>query len=438
MNKTGTVALTAIGCRTNQEEVTSLSAALREDGYHIVQHNTIADIIIINTCSVTAGTESKTKRLIKSVTRKYPGARVLVTGCMAQQIPEELLEIPGVTWVVGNTRKKDIPQIIKNEKDGLFYSPINDKTVPAAAAPVHPTEPPEEWRTRYPVKIQEGCDYRCSYCIVPLLRGPSRSVGRNDILTLCRRVADVGYKEIVFTGTHIGQYEDNNGYRLVQLIDEVLALPGDFRIRLSSLDPRDCTDELLTRITEESRLCDHIHVSVQSLCPEVLAGMNRVYTEYDTFIERILSFRSRSPYAGIGGDFIVGFPGETKSMFETTLAMAEKIGFNYGHVFRYSKRPGTVAATMQNHISEKDKIERSSTFRSLLDSQRTRFIQKQLHSVIHTIIIEREKPIHGITSNYIRVEVPALRRNRNTWLPVRITSYSADRNYCIGALCEEQ
>jgi len=432
------IALTSIGCRTNQEEVTSLGSTLRAKGYHIVKKNADADIIIINSCSVTGGTEAKVKRLIRSLTQRYPLAKVLVTGCLAQQIPEELQQISGVEWVVGNTYKKDIPHILENQHAGLFYSSFRDSAPPVAVFAGPPSDPQVEWRTRFPVKIQEGCDYRCSYCIVPLLRGPSRSVVKSEVIAFCKRAVDRGYKEIVFTGTHIGQYSDGAPYGLVALIDEVLSMAGDFRLRLSSLDPRDCTDELLMRVAEDPRLCEHIHISVQSLSPEVLLGMSRVFEEYDDFIKRMLDFRNRSPHAGIGGDFIVGFPGETEKMFAATLQTVKHLGFNYGHVFRYSKRPGTAAETMGNQIREKEKTERSNRLRSLLGTMRTRFVQRQLTGIEHTIIIEKEKPVRGITPNYIRVVVPGSRGVRNTWQKVRLVTYVPEKNYCEAECCEEE
>lgn len=438
MTHSPTVALTSIGCRTNQEEIASLASALQAGGYHLATNRADADIIIINTCSVTGGTEAKTKRLITSVARQYPRAQILVTGCLAQQLPDELMARAGVAWVVGNTYKRDIPAILEKQHVGIFHTPINGTRASLSLSAAHPVSGPlTESRTRFLLKIQEGCDYRCSYCIVPLLRGPSRSVGKSAVITACQRALDAGYREIVLTGTHIGQYAHKERYGLIELVDALCSLGGDFRLRLGSLDPRDCTEALLDRIREEPRLCEHVHISVQSLSHAVLHGMRRVFAEYDRFIFRMVAFRERTPLAGIGGDFIVGFPGETDDMFAETLQMVGHIGFNYGHVFRYSKRPGTVAAAMGNHVPEKVKTRRSDTLRSLLAAMRSQFIGNQCRIVDHTIIIEKEKPATGMTSNYIRVVVPGVRRKRNTWQRVRLHNYLSEKNCCEAVCCGE-
>jgi threonylcarbamoyladenosine tRNA methylthiotransferase MtaB len=432
--KTKTIAIKSIGCRTNQEEMASLGSKLREEGYSLVKNTSDADIIIVNTCSVTGHTESKTKRLIKSYVKKYSGAKIMVTGCLAQQVPEELMQTGGISWVVGNAYKKDIPGILSSKKGGLYYSELTREKTPVAVFNNYPIIPDDEWRTRFPVKIQEGCDFQCSYCIVPLLRGPSRSVSSSDIVNMCKQAFKAGYKEAVLTGTHIGQYSEGKKYGIIDLIDDILALGKDFRLRLSTLDPRDCNEDILQRIEGNEQICKHIHINVQSFSPDVLAGMNRHYREYDLLIKRLISFRKKYPYAGIGGDFIVGFPGETESMFETTLETVREVGFNYGHVFRYSKRPGTAAASMNNQVSEKEKTERSNQLRKCLVKMRQEFIDKQLNTVTHTIVVEQEKPIRGITSNYIRVEVPRTHAARNSWQKVILKTYVPEKNYCEAVL----
>lgn len=412
----------------------SLGSKLRAEGYSLVKNTSDADIIIINTCSVTGHTESKTKRLIKSYIKNSSGAQILVTGCLAQQIPEELIKTEGISWVVGNAYKKDIPGIIGSKKEGLYYSELTGEETPVAVFNNYPLTSDNEWRTRFPVKIQEGCDFRCSYCIVPALRGPSRSVSSSDIVNMCEKALEAGYREIVLTGTHIGQYSEGEKYGLTDLMDDILAIGEGFRLRLSSLDPRDCSDGLIQRIENHGQMCKHVHINVQSFSPEVLDGMNRQYKEYDLLIKRLTLFRKKYPNAGIGGDFIVGFPGETEAMFETTLETVRQVGFNYGHVFRYSKRPGTAAASMDNQVSEKEKTERSNQLRECLREMRHVFIIRQLDTVTHTIIVEQEKPVRGITSNYIRVEVPRAHAERNSWQNVILKKYVPEKNCCEAVL----
>lgn len=432
--KTKTIALKSVGCRTNQEEITSLGAKLRAEGYTLEKYSSNADIIIVNTCSVTGHTESKTKRLIKSFVKKHADAKVMVTGCLAQQSPEELMATHGVQWVVGNAYKKDIPEILKSKRDGIYHSKLTRGETPVAVFNDYFVIPNDEWRTRFPVKIQEGCDFRCSYCIVPALRGPSRSVSSSDIINICAKALEAGYKEIVLTGTHIGRYSGGEKYGLINLLDDIIAVGNNFRLRLSSLDPRDCSDKLLQRIENCRQICKHIHINIQSFSPHVLADMSRPNKEYDLFIERLILFRKKYPYAGIGGDFIVGFPGETESMFKTTLEVVRQVGFNYGHVFRYSKRPGTAAAKMRNQVSERLKTERSNRLRECLKEMRAEFINKQLDSTSHTIVVEQEKPVRGITSNYIRVEIPQAQAEKNSWQNVILKRYMSEKNCCEAIL----
>ncbi len=435
---TTSIALKSIGCRTNQEEIRSLGCRLSMDGYNIVNDYSEADIIIINTCSVTGATEAKTKRLINSFSKISPDIKILVTGCLAQQIPEELAKYEGVNWVVGNTCKEDIPEIIKKNNGGIWHSSLFDSTTPVTLFNNGVLKPCIIDKTRFSVKIQEGCKFRCSFCIVPILRGPSRSINHLDILRTIERAVNAGYKEIVVTGTHIGQYSDKNGYTLLDMIDDILTISNTFRVRLSSLDPRDCTENLLNRINKEPQLCKHIHVSIQSFSRDILKAMNREYKEYEALVERLTHFRKACPQAGIGGDFIVGFPGESDKMFETTVKIVKQVGFNYGHVFRFSARPGTTAAaTIERKISEKEKTDRSRHLRDTLAALRKIFIQTQLNGIIHTIITEREMPVRGITSNYIRVDIPGFFAKHNSWQHVRLTEYHPEENRCTAVPFKE-
>jgi threonylcarbamoyladenosine tRNA methylthiotransferase MtaB len=431
------VFLKSIGCRTNQVEVEGIASMLEDSGYTLVKNHSNAEIIIINTCTVTAHTESKTKRLIKSYAKNIPGVKVLVTGCLAQQLPDELMEIEGVHWVVGNTKKNDIPEILNIREKNLVCPPLTECNMPVSIFDSTKLDARDSLRTRFHIKIQEGCNFRCSYCIVPILRGSSRSVQRSEIIMVCKRAIDAGYKEIVLTGTHIGQYLHSRTYRLEALIDEICAIHGDFRLRLSSLDPRDCDAGIFQGIASVDRICKHLHLSIQSLSHKVMAGMKRSFREYDQFLERLVSFCNTCPDAGIGGDFIVGFPGETDAMFEETLNMVEQVGFNYGHVFRYSKRPGTVAASMDSQVSGKEKIRRSNTLRNCLNQMRSRFIQSQIGSIKHRIIVEQERPVKGVTSNYIRVKAPDVHARKNTWCDVVLQEYNPEKNWCI-AMSEDK
>lgn len=427
------VVLKSVGCRTNQEEMEALGNRLLNDGYFLVDKEKDADIIILNTCSVTGHTESKTKRLINSFSRKNPKAKIMLTGCLAQQSPHELMESSNVGWVVGNTRKSEIPKILENCNEGLFYSIFDESEAEVADFFDENSNPATSGRTRYSLKIQEGCDFSCSYCIVPALRGPSRAVKKEKVLNDCKRAVESGFKEIVITGTHIGQYSDGDDYNFVSILKDILSVPGFFRIRLSSLDPREFSGELLEFIISEDRICDHLHISMQSLSSTVLERMHRTYTGFDQFKKRVKQFKNCRPKAALGGDFIVGFPGETEEEFTKTLKEVSSIGFNYGHVFRYSIRPGTAAEEMGDQISDIVKKERSEKLRELLEKAHDKFLKSQVGSVTN-IISEKEEPLSGLTSNYVRVVLEGVKGSKNIWVNTRITEADRVRNCCMGKI----
>ncbi|KMQ50940.1 tRNA-t(6)A37 methylthiotransferase [Chitinispirillum alkaliphilum] len=428
LTKTKTVALCTIGCRTNQEEMGTLKQNLLSAGYLVTDKPDIADVIIVNTCSVTALTESKTEKMIGSYSRDFPRAALLVTGCLAQQKKSDLTKFPGVKWVVGNREKGKIIQIIQQYEEGVFCPEISDGDVlESKDNRLHSVDPK---KTRYSIKIQEGCSFQCAYCIVPSLRGPSRATGMTELLDSFKQAIDIGYKEIVLTGTHIGQYRDpSSGADLLSLIEEILKTSGNFRVRLSSIDPRDLTNELIEMIAGEEKICDHLHLSIQSFSPRVLERMNRPWREVESIVHKLTDLRKRNPLVGLGGDFIVGHPGETEEDFLYSLNIVEQLLFSYGHVFRYSRRPGTSADTFSDQLPETVKTHRSTTLREVLDSTRKKFLST-LQGQSFNIITESEMPVKGITSNYIKVRVPGVTAVRNTWLNVKVLE-SVHNDYCI-------
>jgi threonylcarbamoyladenosine tRNA methylthiotransferase MtaB len=281
-------------------------------------------------------------------------------------------------------------------------------------------------RTRFALKIQEGCDFRCSYCIVPSVRGQSRSVPPDGVVALARTAIDAGYHELVVTGTHIGQYGPPG---LVALVKELAGLDGDFRLRLSSLDPRDLDDDLLELICSHPRLCRHLHVSCQSLCDPVLAAMRRGETAAETIVKTLSGARAACPSLSIGADIIVGFPTESLAMFGTTLENIERIGLSYGHVFRFSPRPGTEAATMSTGVREAEKTRRSEECRCVVARSRHAFIAG-LRGTRERIVVESESPPSGLTSNYLRAEAVGACAARNEWLDIVIDSYDPVSEVC--------
>ncbi len=425
------VALHSIGCRTNQEELEALSVGLQAAGFCITEDLTSADIVIVNTCSVTSFTESKTRRFLNGLSRSAPQAKLLITGCFAQQKGAILKENPQVKWIVGNGEKQRIVSILKSELSGCFLSDVTSlHTLPADTGV---GDPISSGRTRFSLKIQEGCDFRCAYCIVPALRGKSRSAPSVDLNENFRRAVDAGFKEIVITGTHIGQYRNAEGSKhLVELLESFFKNDGDYRIRLSSLDPRDLSDDLISLMTSEAKLCPHLHISIQSFSPDVLKAMKRPYSDLESLMGRIESFRNLMPTAGLGADFIVGFPGETELMFELTLQRVQKLGFTYGHVFRFSKRPGTEASQMSEQVSESEKSRRSEMLRSTLLNSRVNFLCSLSGKPLR-IIVEKEHPVRGTTDNFIKVEIPGIRAGRNTWLTVFVEN-KTQGGHCLAGI----
>ncbi len=400
----------------------ALAPELEAKGCTIVSDISQADVIILNTCSVTSDTESKTKRLAKSFSKDAPNARIMLTGGLAQQSPKELADVPNAAWIVGNTDKRRIPELIASTQ-GIYHHEFSQDTSELAVFDEHIPSPHTSNRTRFSVKIQEGCDYRCAYCIVPSLRGPSRSATRESVLDRVRRAIGAGYKEIILTGTHIGQFGDNSG-SLTSLLSDMLKLDGDFRVRLSSLDPRDATEDLFAFVKSEPRICRHLHLSVQSLSPDVLVGMGRSYSEYDALLKRLADFTKCEPFAGLGADIIVGFPGESEDHFHQTLDTVEQIGFTYAHIFRYSIRPGTPAAAMPDQISPQEKIRRSEALRNAIAIKRTRWISAQIDAkAVHRIIVESTGPIRGTSGNYISIEASGIDASHNDWLDLRLVDF---------------
>ncbi len=426
-----TIYLKSIGCRTNQEELFTLKSNLQQSGYNFTENVENAGIIIVNTCAVTSHTESKTRRLLQTIATQSPQARILVTGCLVQQQPESLAELPSVSWVVGNTYKQLIPHLLLENPDGGIFHRCFDESAPQDTFETsgHVLQPPEKsFRTRFSVKIQEGCDFRCSYCIVPMLRGPARSWSCDRVVDLCRNAIDQGYKELVLTGTHIGQFRDeNNGF--LQLLKKIIDIGGDFRVRLSSLDPRDLNEELMELIGSHPRICNHLHVSVQHFDNQILTSMGRGDTNSLETVTLIKKFRNLFPYAGLGADIIIGFPGETDQHFNYLKQAVAECDFSYAHVFRFSSRPGTIAETLPDKLPESKKNERSEVIRGIIEKSRSHFLHR-CSSISHRIIVESDKPVRGVTANYLHVQVNGSRFRHNSWLDVKVSGVESGR-YCL-------
>ncbi len=417
------VAFHTFGCRTNQEETGAFMASFRDKGYEIVKDPSEADILVVNTCSVTGQTESKVKRYIKSMGTKYEDLELVLTGCLAQQVPQELQAIKGVRMVIGNEKKKDLPDLVVGNGGGIFVEEI---TAESSVATPDVIESPEiANRTRFSVKLQEGCNHVCSYCIVPALRGPSRSVPLAEVVDTAERAAEAGYREIVLTGTHIGQFREGS-LKFIDLIKAILAADDRYRIRLSSMNPMDCTEELFQLMLDEPRLCRHLHVSAQALSVEMLKIMKRVSMGMENLLPRLDKFRPLLPDLTIGGDFIVGMPGETEEIFRETADRLEAFGFSYGHVFKYSPRPGTTAADEPDQIPESVKESRSKILRDTLDRLHISFVDS-LKDFEMDVITEKDGTLTGISGNYLRFADDSFRAAKNRIVTCKIEGWDSDK-----------
>jgi threonylcarbamoyladenosine tRNA methylthiotransferase MtaB len=431
----------SFGCRTNQEEVFSLNYYFEQQGYKIADNIKNADIVVINSCLVTKEAESKVRRYINFVLRNNQKAKICLTGCMAQFYFWEIAKKLPVTWVVGNILKEKIPEIIYNNKNGIFYKEFDNKEKQAISLINIPHKNGFSKRTRFFLKIQEGCNNNCSYCIVPYVRGRSISLGFKKLKEIFITALQNGYKEIVLTGTHIGQYEDPEYGRLQNILEILSNIQGDFRIRLSSLDPRELNKSFADLIIQSNKICKHIHLSIQSLSSSILEKMNRPIKDFEKFIELLLYIKNKCPSLGLGGDFIVGFPGESEKEFLETCEMVLETGFAFGHIFKFSLRPKTYASKMTNQIKEQEKTKRSEKLRDIIFLSQQKFI-KNLFNTEQRILVEKTNPISGLASNYLRINVLDYYIEKNCWLDVIIKDYiqkgDKEAPYILGRVKNQQ
>jgi len=397
---TDTVALDTLGCKLNQAESESLGKRLTDIGYTIVDPSERPSAYILNTCTVTHVADRKSRHLLRLAHRRNPDCLVVATGCYAERTPQDLTQMPEVDITVGNSDKARLPDILK---DYIHRDPQESS---------HPSIQ----RTRSFIKIQEGCDQFCSYCIVPFVRGVERSLPADDIVDEIRRREDDGHKEIVLTGTRIGSYHGGLG----NLIQRVLSETNVPRFRLSSLQAQEITTNLLG-LWQDSRLCRHFHSPLQSGSDPVLERMGRRYTtaDYESAIDQI---REMLPDVAITTDIMVGFPGETDEEFEESYRFCQRMAFANIHVFQYSARPGTRALHMDDKIDEAIKKERSEKMLRLAKetahSFRSRFLERTMD-----VLWEQQvsKGIwSGLTGNYIRVLAQSDKQLTNECFPIRV------------------
>jgi len=382
-----TVALQTVGCKLNQAETDSLARKFLKAGYQVVDPDDVADIYLLNTCTVTHIADRKCRKLLRLFHRRNPRALVAATGCYAQRAPAELAGIEGVGLVIGNNDKEQAVEIIEDRLNG-------HRTPGTREAPQNPP-----FRTRAMVRIQEGCSQPCSFCIVPRVRGPEKSLPREEVISSVSERAVEGYKEVILTGTRIGRYNHDSLPELVKHILDEIDLP---RLRLSSLEPRDLTPALLG-LWEDRRLCPHIHLPLQSGSDTVLERMRRAYSTSE-YMQAASLAREAIPDLSLTTDIMVGFPGESEEEFNESYRFCESMGFAGMHVFPYSPRPGTRAAQMGNTVSDRGKKQRSKLMLDLARRSSQRYREQFLGLNVNVLWEGKKEGIwYGLTDSYFRV-----------------------------------
>ena len=382
-----------------------------EAGYEVVDFETKADIYIINTCTVTNMADKKSRQMLRRVKEINPEAILVAVGCYAQVAKEKLEQIPEIDLILGINEKNDIVKYVEQASKNTYVSDVLHQTEFLDFGDVTYTE-----KTRAVIKVQDGCNQFCSYCIIPYARGRIRSRKPESVIKEITDVAKEGIKEVVITGIHIASYgkDFNTEYRLIDLLEEIQKVNGIQRIRLGSLEPTLITEEFVTRLKKLSKICDHFHLSLQSGCDETLKRMNRKYTT-NQFRHVVELLRNAYPEVHLTTDVIVGFPGETEEEFNKTYEFLKEIKFYKMHVFKYSPRSGTVAAKMPNQIDGNVKEERSNKLIELSDKNEKEYNQQYIGKEVEVLLEEREgEYLKGHTTNYMVVKMKTNENLENT------------------------
>ena len=415
MNATKKVAFYTLGCKLNFSETSTIARDLTGEGFDRVPFEDFADIYVINTCSVTENADQRFKTIVKKALKSNPEAFLIAIGCYAQLRPQELADVAGVDLVLGAAEKFNISAYL-NEL-------LSDGANKSAGAKVHSCaiEEVDTYissyaigdRTRAFLKVQDGCDYKCSYCTIPMARGISRSDRLENIMEQAQEIAQSGIKEIVLTGVNIGDYgkgefgNKRHEHTFLDLIQALNTVDGVDRVRISSIEPNLLSSEIINFVALSDNFVPHFHIPLQSGSNEILAKMQRRYKR-ELYVERVKSIKAAMPDACIGVDVIVGFPGETQELFLETYNFLSALDVSYLHVFTYSERPGTKAAEMGDVVPIKERQKRSKMLRGLSVKKRRAFYNSQ-RDTVHTVLFEGENKkgfIHGFTPNYVKVKTP--------------------------------
>ena len=439
------------GCRATQADGAALEQQLRAQGLHAAAEPGAAQVVVLNTCTVTAAADQDARAAIRRIYRANPGCQILVTGCYAQRAPDEIASLPGVRWVVGNSHKHQIAELVVRDVAGNIsgangagaanfvpVSSLQPSGSPGAsllvgdifahtellAAPVFDAL---SERTRPNLKVQDGCNNRCSFCVIPYVRGRSRSLPLEEVINQVNHLVAAGYREVVISGINLGRWgrDLRPQLRFPVLVRAILQQTNLERLRLSSIEPMDWSDELIELAAGSPRIAKHAHVPMQSGSDHILRRMHRKYRPWH-YAQRLQKIREAMPTAAIGADVMVGFPGESEADFKQTQAMVEELPFTYLHVFTYSARPGTPAATLPEQVPVTVAHERNRVLREMAAQKKLAFQRSFLGKELQAITLSRYdgERTEALTDNYLKLRV-AGRHAPNLWLLANIESVSS-------------
>jgi len=430
------VSCITLGCRTNQHDTAEMQTLLEKEGFVMVSQREKADAYVINTCTVTQKSDASSRLAVKKSLTLNPDALVVFTGCYAQLNPEEAAELTGLDIVLGNADKLEIAQLLKSkllnpdrqwqksEATEIVMSDIHKKRI-FRTIPVRNFQ----GMTKAFIKVQTGCDEKCSFCTVVRARGKSISDSRENILNNIQEAIDIGFKEITLTGINLGTWGMDTGETFTSLVHDIVELPGDFRVRLSSINPMEIDNDLIRLIAETEKLCSHLHIPLQSGDNEILRRMHRNYNseQYKDVVRRAIN---AIPNLGLGADVIVGFPGETDTAFENTHKLIKEFPFSYLHVFSYSPRRGTEANEYKDDVPGNIKKERNKILTQLVAEKSLKLKNKFLNQTA-TVLIENQRDkksgkLKGHTDNYIPISLDGADPLKNCLVPITLQKISGD------------
>ncbi|MBE2281382.1 MAG: tRNA (N(6)-L-threonylcarbamoyladenosine(37)-C(2))-methylthiotransferase MtaB [Ignavibacteriaceae bacterium] len=425
------VALHTLGCKLNFSETSAIGKQFIQNGFSIVNHDNAPDVFVLNTCTVTENAEKECRQIVRRVLRQNPEAFVIVTGCYAQLRSDQIAAIPGVDLVLGSKEKFSLFEFAgdfsKNKLACTFVSPTEELNSSFGFA----SSSDADSRTRAFFKIQDGCDYKCSFCTIPLARGSSRSMSEQDAVIQFTELVNQGYKEIILTGVNVGDYRKDEDNALYLLLKKLVEIKGDFRIRISSIEPNLLTDEIIELTASNPKMCKHFHIPLQSGSSKILKLMQRRYKAnfYSTLITKIVGKISD---VGIGVDVITGFPGETDEDFMETYNFIKDLPVAYLHVFTYSERPMTKAIEMDGVVDVAERRRRTNMLRILSEKKKAIFYERNKYKLEEVLFENNQEDgsIKGFTSNYIRVSTSFSEELVNKFVNVELTDFNGNLYDC--------